>query len=159
MEADTRRLLSDSSGSAVSIQDPRNIKPAGGSSATQEEYETEPPLDSLPGVAAVGRSERDEDRVSLRSRSSSISTTTDDQAALLRRDQYTLESGHLPTEPRIVKSATTRRIGVQHFGGELERLYLPYRSQGEVDKKIYQHGILMAVNSLKLSGYYVFLHV
>jgi hypothetical protein len=74
----------------------------------------------------------EDDRVSLRSQSSSISTTTDDQASLLlRRDRDRLNSlerpppapssGQRRVKSAVVTSALSRRKrGIQPIGEELE---------------------------------------
>lgn len=70
------------------------------------------------------------DRVSLRSRSSSVSTTTDDQASLLPRRDRDLErpprvatSGQRRVKSAAVTSALSRRrSGIQPLGEELEAI-------------------------------------
>ena len=131
METDGSRLLSESSGSAVSLQDQRNPNPT--ATGPVPLY---PPLDDYETESVVQLSGSTVDQqetaqgVSLKSRnSSSIRTTTvaDDQAALIRKERPKSLGDHGNDESwdnRGRKSglAAIRKKGVQHFGGELEKI-------------------------------------
>ena len=134
MAADRRQLLSDSSASAVSLQYSPSVQPLYPSlSDTRVESALHLPGSAIaePADTVVGSVE--EDSVSL---SSSISTTTDDQAALLRKDRLNSLEGPLAsaaggsdggggTRARRIKSAAVsskRKRGGQHLSSEeLER--------------------------------------
>lgn len=120
MEEDRRHFLSGSSGSAVSLQDQRNLNPTG-----RVSLYLPGPLESVVQLPGSIVDQQETERVSLKSRSCSISTTTDDKAALIRKarpkslgDQGNDDSWDI----RGRKSATTRKRGVQHFGVELEKI-------------------------------------
>lgn len=131
MEADRHHLLLDGSASTVSLQDPPRTKPL---YPSLKHIKAENSLLVLPGaIDDAGASEHRDDRdVSPQiSRSSSVSTTTDDQAVLLRRSRVNSLEGPLQTAAvsdgsRRAKSAVAssgkRRSGLQHFGGELEKI-------------------------------------
>lgn len=136
MEADRRLLLSDSSRSAISLQDPRKIIRV---LFTMMQHARSSFLDYIPDESEralhLPDAAEHEDSVSLRSRSSSISTTTDDQASLLHLGERldSLEglssssmgfgSSSVRNVPRRAQSAAIyRRSAVQPLGEELERI-------------------------------------
>ena len=126
MDSDRRHLLSYSSRSALSLQDPsKTVR-----DVPQEYFYAQLfYADYTPDESerdSVFQPPNEDDRVSLRSRRSSISTTTDDQASLLpSRDR--LERPQ-PAPSRRVKSAaitsalSRRRRGIQPIGEELEAI-------------------------------------
>ena len=102
MDVERRHLLSDSTGSALSLQDSRSLSgtyPPLTDLAESEADMSAPP--DLPGSAATVEQE---DVHSLRSHGSNVSTTTDDQAALLRKDR--IGSAPQPQSARKIKSVT-----------------------------------------------------
>lgn len=136
MDSDQRHLLSDSSRSALSLQDPSKTMRA----LSQRYFYVRNCFyaDYIPDESerdSVFQQPIEDERVSLRSRSSSISTTTDDQASLLppRRERDRLNSLERPppassSGQRRAKSAAVtsasgrRRKGLQPLGEELETI-------------------------------------
>ena len=107
MDVERRRLLSDSTGSAVSPQDSRSL---GGADVRLQTYppltdraESETDMSALPDLPGSAATVEQEDVHSLRSHGSSVSTMTDDQAALLRKDR-------IERAPQLQSAEGSRRI-------------------------------------------------